>query len=93
MTQQANDTPQESTPGGLPTDAEIAVRSLPLWATTLVEAKSSIALEGPTASQRGGLPQPKAHVYYLPGEADKAFEEVTALYQRLLDWRPAEKAE
>ena len=55
-----------------------------------IEAKNSMSLPGPTASQRGGLPQPEHKVYYLPGQADAAFEELTREYQRLLNWRPAE---
>ena len=59
-----------------------------------IEAKSSMGLTGPTASQRGGgLPQPEHKVYYLPGHEEEAFKELTEWYQRLLDWRPAETVE
>lgn len=47
---------------------------------TNIEAKSSIALEGPTASQRGGLPKPEAKVYFLPGEEREALKMLKLLY-------------
>ncbi len=57
-----------------------------------IEAKSSMGMTSPTASQRGGgLPQVEKKVYYLPGQEEAAFKELTEGFQKLLDWVPAEK--